>query len=65
MTRWGRRTDYALAQDKEFKTWVQKYADSEEPSFKDFSPAVNRLFEFGVLTSQFGESILFRKPEEK
>ncbi|KAG8735092.1 heme peroxidase [Ceratobasidium sp. 428] len=65
MTRWGCMTDYALVQDKELRTWVQKYADSEEPSFKDFSSAVNRLFEFGVPTSQFGESILFRKPEEK
>ncbi|KAG9089505.1 heme peroxidase [Ceratobasidium sp. UAMH 11750] len=52
-------------QDKKFKPWVQKYADSEELFFKDFSSVVNRLFELGVPVSQFGETILFRKTEEK
>ncbi|KAG8757910.1 heme peroxidase [Ceratobasidium sp. 428] len=65
MTRWGRRTDYALVQDKKFKPWVQKYADSEELSLKDFSSVVNRRLELGVPTSHFSESILFRKTEEK
>ncbi|KAG9101530.1 heme peroxidase [Ceratobasidium sp. UAMH 11750] len=58
-------TDYCLVQDKKFKPWVQKYADSEELFFKDFSSVVNRLFELGVPVSQFGETILFRKTEEK
>ncbi|KAG9088905.1 heme peroxidase [Ceratobasidium sp. UAMH 11750] len=76
-------TDYCLVQDKKFKPWVQKYADSEELFFKEyvvrlsplvglthvivhkFSSVVNRLFELGVPVSQFGETILFRKTEEK
>jgi cytochrome c peroxidase len=74
----GNRTDMALVQDKKFKPWVQKYADSEELFFKEyvlyhltsaslftnatssFSAAVCRLFELGVPTSQFGETILFK-----
>ncbi|CAE6482608.1 unnamed protein product [Rhizoctonia solani] len=58
-------TDMVLVQDKKFKPWVQKYAESQDAFFKDFSDAVVRLFEVGVPPSQFGETILFKKLEEQ
>ncbi|CAE6416268.1 unnamed protein product [Rhizoctonia solani] len=58
-------TDMVLVQDKKFKPWVQKYAESQDVFFKDFSEAVVRLFELGVPPSQFGETILFKKLEEQ
>ncbi|KAH7133522.1 heme peroxidase [Dactylonectria macrodidyma] len=41
-------TDIALIQDKQFKTWVEKYAKDNDAFFKDFSSVVLRLFELGV-----------------
>ncbi|CAE6439131.1 unnamed protein product [Rhizoctonia solani] len=58
-------TDMALVQDKKFKPWVQKYADDQDLFFKDFTEVVVRLFELGVPSSQFGETILFKKTEEQ
>ncbi|CAE6438823.1 hypothetical protein ACGC1H_006941 [Rhizoctonia solani] len=58
-------TDMALVQDKKFKPWVQKYADDQDLFFKDFSEVVVRLFELGVPPAQFGETIVFKKSEEK
>ncbi|KAH7339821.1 heme peroxidase [Rhizoctonia solani] len=58
-------TDMALVQDKKFKPWVQKYADDQDLFFKDFTEVIVRLFELGVPSSQFGETILFKKTEEQ
>ena len=41
-------TDMALVQDKVFKHHVQRYAADEKVFFKEFSDAVQKLFELGV-----------------
>jgi cytochrome c peroxidase len=41
-------TDMALASDKSFKQYVEKYAKDEELFFKDFSAVITKLFELGV-----------------
>lgn len=46
-------TDMALVQDKSFKTYVQKYAKSEDEFFKDFSSAFAKLLELGVPDENF------------
>ncbi|KAK0734056.1 heme peroxidase [Lasiosphaeria miniovina] len=40
--------DYALLQDKKFKSWVEKYAADNDLFFKDFAAVIVRLFELGV-----------------
>lgn len=39
--------DYALVQDKEFKKWVQKFADDNDYFFSEFSKAFSTLLELG------------------
>ena len=41
-------TDMALVADKSFRPYVEKYAESEEAFFKDFSNVILKLFELGV-----------------
>jgi cytochrome c peroxidase len=41
-------TDLALASDKSFKPWVEKYAKDEALFFTDFSAVCLKLFELGV-----------------
>lgn len=40
--------DYALVQDKEFKKWVDKYADDNDLFFKEFAKSFATLLELGV-----------------
>ncbi|GJJ06430.1 hypothetical protein Clacol_000622 [Clathrus columnatus] len=45
--------DYALVEDKSFKSYVKKYADDENVFFSDFSKAFSKLLELGVPSSQW------------
>lgn len=54
-------TDMSLVQDKSFRPHVERYADSNEEFFADFSTVVTRLFELGVpFTSKAEDRILFK-----
>lgn len=54
-------TDMALVQDKGFHAHVQRYAADEKAFFKDFSDAVQKLFELGVpFTVPESERITFK-----
>jgi len=46
-------TDFSLTQDKAFKQYVKKYAESEEAFFQDFSKSFGKLLELGVPSSQW------------
>lgn len=41
-------TDMVLVKDEGFKPYVEKYAESQDVFFEDFSKAVVKLFELGV-----------------
>ncbi|KAG8774936.1 hypothetical protein FRC12_001744 [Ceratobasidium sp. 428] len=65
MTQWGCKTDYTLVQDKKVQAMgpeVRRFGGTLLQ--KGFSSVVNRLFELGVPTSQFGESVLFTKEDQ-
>ncbi len=52
--------DYALIQDKSFRSWVEKYAKDNENFFKDFSKVIVKLFELGVPFKEGTESWTFK-----
>ncbi|KAI1088535.1 heme peroxidase [Rostrohypoxylon terebratum] len=52
--------DYALIQDKAFKSWVEKYAKDNGLFFKDFAAVITKLFELGVPFKQDTETIIFK-----
>lgn len=58
-------TDMALVQDEDFKPYVQKYAESQDKFFEDFSKVVVKLFELGVpFTKGEEERIEFRRLDD-
>ena len=59
-------TDMALVLDEGFKPYVQKYAESQDAFFEDFSTVVMKLFELGVpFTKTKDERIEFRRSDDE
>ncbi|KAA8901865.1 heme peroxidase [Sphaerosporella brunnea] len=52
--------DYALIQDKKFRTHVERYAKSQDEFFKDFAAVVTKLFELGVPFPEGTEKWVFK-----
>ncbi|CAD6503966.1 BgTH12-05708 [Blumeria graminis f. sp. triticale] len=53
-------TDYSLIGDKDFKSWVKKYADDNQLFFHDFSNVILKLFELGVPFPEGSERFQFK-----
>jgi len=47
-------TDYSLTQDKEFKVWVERYAEDVDLFFDHFSKVFAKLIELGVYRDEDG-----------
>lgn len=59
-------TDMALIEDNKFRESVQKYADSNEKFFEDFSNVVMKLFELGVpFKSEEGDRLKLKTFDEQ
>jgi cytochrome c peroxidase len=58
-------TDMVLVQDEGFKPFVEKYAESQDVFFEDFSNVVMKLFELGVpFSSSEDDRIEFKRLDE-